>query len=77
MAGGDPDRITLRRFIDVGFAILVEEYQRLGTDLLTALERVGALGSDGEVEPDRVAEQNAQSMDQLMAMMGGVKGAPV
>ena len=77
MAGGDPDRITLRRFIDVAFAILVEEYQRLGTDLLTALERVGALGSDGEVEPDRVAEQNAQSMESLMAMMGGVKGAPV
>ena len=69
--------MTLRRFIDVAFAILVEEYQRLGTDLLTALERVGALGSDGEVAPERVAEQNAQSMDALMAMMGGVKGAPV
>lgn len=77
MAGGDPTRMTLRRFIDVAFAILVEEYTRLGTDLLTAIDRVGALGMPDEPEPARVAEKNAQSMDALMAMLGGVKGAPV
>jgi hypothetical protein len=76
LAGGDPDRMTLRRFIDVGFAILVEEYQRLGVDLLSAIEKVGALGG-GEVESEPARIDNAQSVSQLMAMLGGVKGAPV
>lgn len=75
MSGGDPDRMTLRRFIDVGFAILVEEYQRLGVDLLSAIEKVSALGGDTVPEPEKI--DNKQSIDQLMAMMGGVKGAPV
>lgn len=71
--------MTLRRFIDVAFAILVAEYQRLGIDLLSAIEKVGALGNptDAEPEPDQVAEQNQQSMQQLMGMLSGVKGAPV
>lgn len=77
MSGSDPDRITLRRFIDVAFAILVEEYQRLGTDLLSAIDKVSALGTDGEPVPEKVAENNAQSMQTLMGMLGGVKGAPV
>jgi hypothetical protein len=68
--------MSLRRFIDVGFAILVDEYQRLGVDLLSAIDKVAALGMpDAEPEPDRI--DNKQSIDQLLAMMGGVKGAPV
>lgn len=69
--------MSLRRFIDVGFAILVEEYQRLGTDLLTAIEKVGALGGEPEPVPEMTAVDNAKSMEQLMGMLGGVKGAPV
>jgi hypothetical protein len=71
--------MTLRRFIDVGFAVLVEEYQRLGTDLLTALEKVGMLGMDpaDAAAPELTAHDNAQAMEELMGMMGGVKGAPV
>ena len=71
--------MTLRRFIDVGFAILVEEYQRLGTDLLSAIDKVAALGGTQEAEapPVPTAAENKQAMDQLMSMMGGVKGAPV
>lgn len=72
--------MNLRRFIDVGFAIIVAEYQRLGTDLLSAIDKVSALGlpdSEAVPEPDDVAEGNARSMEALMGMMGGVKGAPV
>ena len=69
--------MTLRRFIDVALAILVAEYQRLGDDLLSALEKVGALGMPDAPAPERVAENNARSMEALMGMMGGVKGAPV
>lgn len=78
MSGANPDRITLRRFVDVGFAVLVEEYQRLGVDLLTALEKVGALGTDpAEAAVEAVPVDNAKSMDALMGMLAGVKGAPV
>ena len=69
--------MTLRRFVDVAFAILVAEYQRLGVDLLSAIEKVSALGGDAEPERDEVAVQNQRSMEQLMGMLGGVKGAPV
>ena len=76
LSGGDPDRMTLRRFVDVAFAILVEEYQRLGVDLLSAIDKVSALGGGGsEPEPERI--DNAASVSQLMGMLGGVKGAPV
>ena len=70
--------MSLRRFIDVAYAILVEEYQRLGVDLLSALDKVAALGSSDE--PEAVAPtpvDNAKSMEALMGMLGGVKGAPV
>ncbi len=77
LAGGNPETMTLRRFIDVGFAILVEEYQRLGVDLLSAIEKVSALGDPegAAAEPEKI--DNKQSVQQLMAMLGGVKGAPV
>ena len=68
--------MTLRRFIDVAYAILVEEYQRLGVDLLSTLEKVAALGQS-EPEVEAQAEKNAESMQTLMSMMAGVKGAPV
>ena len=78
MSGGDPERMTLRRFIDVAFAILVEEYQRLGTDLLSAIDKVGALGgAEPEEAKPATAVDNAKSMQALMGMLGGVKGAPV
>ena len=69
--------MTLRRFINVAFAILVGEYQRLGVDLISAIDKVGSLGSDEQAvaEPEKI--DNTQSMQQLMAMMSGVKGAPV
>ncbi len=71
--------MTLRRFIDVAYAILVEEYQRLGIDLVSALEKVGRLGSPDPQEAAAVPApvDNAKSINELMSMMGGVKGAPV
>ncbi len=70
--------MTLRRFIDVAFAILVQEYTRLGTDLLSAIEKVGALGSSEPAEPEvPTPVDNARAMEGLMGMLGGVKGAPV
>lgn len=70
--------MTLRRFIDVAFAILVGEYTRLGINLLEAIEKVSAFGSlESEPQPDVQAESNQQSMQALMMQLAGVKGAPV
>ncbi len=78
MSGGDPDGMNLKRFIDVAFAIIVAEYQRLGMDLLTAIEKVSALGSDepADAAPEPAVD-NAASIKTLMGMLDGVKGAPV
>lgn len=77
MNGVDPDRLTLRRFIDVACAILVEEWARY-TDLFKALDHVDAIGLPaGERVPEAEKIDNQQSMDVLMATLGGVKGAPV
>jgi hypothetical protein len=73
--GGNPDGMTLRRFIGVAYAIFVEEYQRLNIDLVSAVDQVRALGS-GEKPPEKPVD-NAAAIQELMGMMGGVKGAPV
>jgi hypothetical protein len=73
----------LRGFLDCAYAILVEEYQRLGIDLLTAVEKLGDFAAghrrtDGAIpleapEPDErsVVRQNQLAMVQLQKMMGG------
>lgn len=80
MHGGNPHDVTLRGFIDAAASLLVDEYRRLGIDLLSALAKVGLLGmSDAPTAAAAVPDvvDNQQSMTQLMGMMGGVKGAPV
>jgi hypothetical protein len=75
----------LRRFLDIAYAILVEEYQRLGIDLMTTIEKlsdfaVGSRKTDGEsrvqevTEPSEqnVVKQNQQAMAELQKMMGGL-----
>ncbi len=71
--------MTLRSFIDAAYTLLVEECQRLGMDLWTALEKISQLGMPAEIEVAADVPQidNAESINQLMSMMGGVKGAPV
>ena len=72
--------------MDCGYAILVEEYQRLGVDLLTAVERLGDFaggskktdGRTAEAEPPAPSErsvvsQNQASMAQLEKMMAGAR----
>ena len=75
--------MSLRRFLNVAYAILVEEYQRLGKDLITALEMVSDLGeqkTDGAAPPARpaaVAASNEASMSMLQGMLGNVQNAPM
>lgn len=67
--------MSLRRFLNVAYAILVEEYQRMGIDLISALEKVADLGSEktpaeqARPTPRAVAASNEQSMAMLKGLM--------
>jgi hypothetical protein len=71
--------MTLRQFLDAGYALLVEEYQRLGMGLTEALQELESLRAhvrrpEGEAAPVPEAEvvrQNEASLKQLQMMMGG------
>jgi len=68
--------MSLRRFLDCAYAILIEEYTRLGTDLLSAIEKVDE--SLGLRDPLERAERQASPADndralaELQKMMGGI-----
>lgn len=69
--------MTLRQFLDAGYALLVEEYQRLGTPLMEALEKLQDMSAHTKKPGEVVAEsavisQNEASLRQLQQMMGGV-----
>jgi hypothetical protein len=70
--------MTLRRFLDVAYAILVEEYQRLGMNLMDALEKLENMkartvkkdGVSAEPTEAEIARQNEASLRELNKMMG-------
>ena len=78
--GETQEAISLKQFLDAAYALLVEEYQRLGIDLLSlpsekvAVTRLRARPKES-LRP-RVAAQNEQSMAALQGMLAGVQGAP-
>lgn len=69
--------MTLRQFMDAGYALLVEEYQRVNVDLLSALEKTQEWAAGGTQDQALTTSknQNDQSMAALTARMAGVKGS--
>lgn len=67
LAGGRPDRLSLRDFMDASFALAGEEHQRINPfmDLLSAAEKIE--GSS------QVEQQNTASLNMLDQMMRGVQ----
>lgn len=73
--------MSLRRFLNVAYIILMEEYQRIGFDLVTALDKVAEWRERSDLEKDVSdvpvdARQNEQAMSLLKARLSGVQGAP-
>lgn len=68
--------MSLRRFLDCAYAMLVEEYTRLGTDLLTAIERVDESLGLRESKPGEARKlgpsDNDRALAELKQMMGGL-----
>lgn len=75
--GGDPDSLTLRRFLDVAQAIIVHELVRGGVDLMTALENtrefaVGRQEAEGNGAAPQTAAHNDAALAELQRALGGV-----
>lgn len=70
--------MSLRRFLNVAFAILIEEYQRMGVDLISALEKVSewAEGTSTQASAAVSSHQNEAAMAALQGMLSNVQGAP-
>ena len=65
--------MNLRRFLNVAYAILVEEYQRIGVPLLEAVEKLGNIGADEKPQQVVSKSQNDQALAELQARMANVK----
>ena len=68
--------MTLRSFLNAGFALLVEAYTGLGVNLVQACENAWeALGmeKDAQAVEASVEAQNEASFNQLQSLMAGVK----
>lgn len=74
--------MSLRRFLNVAYAILIEEYQRLGTDLISAMAKIAELAESTPSPtgprpvPKAVAASNEASMALLQGMLGNVQNSP-
>lgn len=72
--------------MDAGYAVLIEEYTRLGIDLLAATEQTAhmraggaspetafaAPAGSGDPSEAELARQNEKAMSELRQMMGGL-----
>jgi len=66
--------MTLRQFLDAAYALLVEEAQRLGIDLISALETHSKWAARSLLEAvNDTSIQNQRALVELEKMMSGVK----
>lgn len=77
--------MRLPRFLDCAYALLFEEYQRLGLNIVDASERLEewrrervaeAVNAVATPDEDAVARQNVRSLIELQAAMQSVGGMP-
>ena len=74
--------MKLKHFLDAAYAMLADEYQRLGMNLFEATEKLvewsaGYKPSEGlpvavAIEEDQAARQNERSLAELQARMAGL-----
>jgi hypothetical protein len=69
--------MTLPRFLDCAYVLLLDEYQRAGQDLLTAVDKLSqwAPRRDEREKQVDMAAQNTAAMQSFQAMMSGVRKA--
>jgi len=73
--GGDPGVLSFKTFLDISYALLVQEYRdKGGMNLIAALEQAQeyASGPGREKTVSSVEAQNQASLEQLAGMLKGV-----
>lgn len=68
--------MRLRHFLDAAYALLVEEYQRIGVNLMDAIDKTLEYRSGEKPEQAKEiseAAHNAASLQKLNSLMAGVK----
>lgn len=73
------DTMTLPRFLDCSYTLLFDEYQRMGHDILTAMEKLADWAPGKTVDTPIVVKQEAlvskndQALAELTSMLAGVR----
>lgn len=69
--------MTLRRFLDVAYYLLIEEYQRIGSNIFEAIEKADrTLSGEAPSESLPAPSQNDSAIAALQTQMAGLRGAP-
>ena len=71
-SGGDSNTLTLRRFLDVAYYVLLEDLRRLGLTLTDAIETLKFEGDPAEKREQAVEAANDAAVAQLSGMLSGV-----
>ena len=77
LAGGNPDRLTFRDFLDAAYALAGEEHQRINPflDLVSAAGKIEqGRKVDVPAPSSSTAAQNEQSYNMIGQMLSGVQG---
>ena len=80
LAGGDPATLSLRDYLNAGFALAVEAHVRTGADVITATNRIEATMGLAELEEPELsdngnvssASDNDAALAELQKMMSGL-----
>jgi hypothetical protein len=70
--------MTLKQFLDAAHVMLFDEYQRVGVDLLTAIEKTAQWGSGVRLEAvPQATRQNEAAMAALTGRLASTQGNPL
>lgn len=67
--------MSLRSFMSCGYALLIDAYQQIGSDLVTAVQRAdeSIFGTPSEpTAPSAEAIDNDRALAELQKMLGGI-----
>lgn len=75
MSGGNPDTLDFPGFLEISYALLAEEHQRINPlkDLFSLTQELSPVPQRANVVKTTVAAQNDQSMTALKAMKADMR----
>ena len=71
LAGGDPERLSLKHFLDAAYVLLVENIQAKG-ELFSALDVLENVRAGGPSLAEEAPADSDAAVQELNAMLGGI-----